>query len=72
MQADLELRCVAEGIGILSKNRSIRLFFLDVGYVVGASEGRETTIVYTEHLRLGNVHGSPITIQELRRLKVIL
>lgn len=65
----LEMKCVHEG-HLGGDNGSIRWFYLDTGQLIGASEGKETTIVYAEWNRLGDLHGSPITKEELKKLGV--
>jgi hypothetical protein len=40
--------------------------------VIGASDGALTRFVYVEHRREGDVHGYPVTEDELRRMGVRL
>lgn len=57
---------------MIAQSGAVRSFYLQLNETVGASEGVETNIVYAEYHRMGDVHGSPITRQELQRLGVIL
>jgi hypothetical protein len=67
---EIELACLDEGIELPPANRGrTRRFCQDLGFVVGASKGEETTWVYVEWAIAGDVHGRPITLEELRRTK---
>ena len=70
-QEALEMRCVRHG-RLIGVEGSVKMFFMDAKILVGASEGFETQYVYAEHNWLGDVHGRPISEQELRRLGVRL
>ena len=76
----LEMQCVRDGIDngreILNDDGTrdhpnIREFWMDCGEVVDASWGRETTYVFAvwEYFadELNEVHGRPMTLDELRR-----
>ncbi len=45
---------------------AVRMYYRDLGRVIGASDGQETTFIYVEYGQAGPVHGRPITKQELR------
>ncbi len=47
----------------------VRRFCLNLSFVVGASGGEETTWVYVEWAIGGEVHGRPITLDELTQGK---
>jgi hypothetical protein len=68
---ELELRCIRTGT-LIEEVGSVRSYYLDVGRIIGASNGLETSIVYAEHNRTGDVHGSPISPQELQRMGVTI
>ena len=40
---------------------------METGYIIGASSGKETSYLYVEHLACGQVHGRPVTVDDLRR-----
>jgi hypothetical protein len=65
----LELDCVAKG-QLIDESGSVRSYYMDVGYLIGASDGMETTIVYAEHGRSGDLHGRPITKEQLAKAGV--
>ena len=44
-----------------------RMYYMDMEKLVGASAGQETNFLYVEYLSSGEVHGRPITVDELRR-----
>lgn len=65
---DLEMLCVRNGTELNPGGaRTKRCFFMRMDSVVGASNGEETKYVYAEYLISGEVHGRPITAEELRR-----
>ena len=70
-QRELELGCIDDK-NFIEEQGSVRSYYKDVGEIIGASEGKETRFVYVEHLRYGDVHGCPITEDELRKLGVKL
>jgi len=49
------------------EHRHKRMYFMDVGRIIGASSGNETTCLYAEVLSSGELHDRPITIDDLRR-----
>ncbi len=70
-QKELEMRCLAEGrvdeAALLTQG--IREYWMDCEQVIGASLGKETTFVFVQWQVCGDVnevHGRPITLQELR------
>lgn len=46
--------------------RHKRMYFMDMGYIIGASSGFETSYLYVEYLSCGSVHGRPVTVDNLR------
>lgn len=65
-QEKMELACIANGI-FFREHRHKRMYFMDTRHIIGASDGAETSLLYVEHLSGGEVHGRPITVDELRR-----
>jgi hypothetical protein len=63
---ELEMRCVREGRMFRETQNAKRCFYLNVGQTIGASNGRETSYVHAEQSIQGEVHGRPISIDELR------
>jgi hypothetical protein len=64
----LEMDCVTFGVELPPDVRpNVRRYYRDMGYVVGASEGELTTIVYAEWCSTGEVHGHPVTVRDLRK-----
>ena len=45
--------------------RTKRSFFCQMNFLVGASSGEETSFVYVEWHQAGDIHGRPITFDEL-------
>jgi hypothetical protein len=70
-QEEIELRCLREGT-LIAEEGSLRMYYMNAGRIIGASAGGETEFVYVEYNRLGDVHGRPITRQDLQRLGVQL
>jgi hypothetical protein len=68
-QEALEMSIIKDGILICQKG-SILMFYMDIGRTIGASAGIETSLVYVEYNTSGDVHGCPISPEELRRLGV--
>lgn len=75
----LELRAVGpspDGVGpneiLPRKTLHTRHFWLDAGHVIGASDGELTSFIYVIYGSSGEVHGYPITAQELKRKGVEL
>lgn len=66
------MRCIREGTMYKQTDDTKRCYYLNVGQIIGASKGRETSYVYAEFLRTGQVHGRPITDAELRQKGVRL
>jgi len=65
---ELVMRCVREGTLLKEVGRKKRYYFMDLGRVIGASNGKETTLICVERLKSGGwTHGRPITEEELRR-----
>jgi hypothetical protein len=48
------------------------MYFMDAGRIIGASEGREVQYIYVEYLTSGEVHGRPVTIEQLRKKGAVL
>lgn len=70
VREELELRCVRQGTELSMSGadpQTKRCFFMRMNAVIGASNGEETEYVFAEYLVSGEVHGRPITVQELRR-----
>ena len=61
---DLEMGCLDQGLE-LPPVENIRRFYQFLPFVVGASAGEETCYVYVEWHSAGDVHGRPITRDEL-------
>jgi hypothetical protein len=56
------------GEEIIAKRTSKRkIYWKQMDHIVGASNGRETSYIYVEYGSMGNVHGRPITKEELRK-----
>ncbi len=54
---------------------NVRMFWRevrDLGFAVGASNGRETNYIYVEYNSSGPVHGRPMTPVELRLKGAVL
>ena len=64
-QRELEMDCVMNG-PFIREIRHKRMFYMDIGRIMGASAGEETRFLYAEWLTTGEVHGRPITVRELR------
>jgi len=62
----LEMACLIDRVAF-RELRNKRMYFIDAGRVIGASEGVETPFLYVEWLSSGEVHGRPITEGELRQ-----
>ena len=62
----VEMVCVACGIP-LGVRRGIRCYYIRMDDVIGFSDGEATCYVYAEWSMDGEVHGRPITRQELIR-----
>jgi hypothetical protein len=71
VQRALEIACV-ERENFIYEDRSVRCYYMDVGRIIGASDGAETQFVYVEYCKDGAVHGRPMTKDQLRELGVIL
>ena len=54
-------------VHLIRETGSKRTFWRDLGVVIGASDGEETTFVFVEWTASGTVHGRPISAAELRR-----
>jgi len=52
---------------LIKETNSKRIFYRDVGYRVGASDGEETNYIFVEWARDGTVHGRPMGETGLRR-----
>jgi len=65
-QEAMEMGCIAPE-RLFSVLRHKRMYFMDIGRIIGASSGEETSVLYVEHLTSGEVHGRPITANDLRR-----
>lgn len=61
----LEMRCLSDG-RFLYERGPVRYYWFDYGEIIGASKGEQTTYVLIEYHQNGNVHGHPVTWQELR------
>jgi hypothetical protein len=68
-QQMLELQCV-DAANFIGEDGTVRMYYMDLGVMVGASCGEETNLIYAEHDAMGHVHGRPIAAQELRQLGV--
>jgi hypothetical protein len=66
-QKQLELGCIGSGV-LVNDDGAVRAYYQDVGQIIGASYGEETTLVWSEWGKSGRtVHGRPISKQELKR-----
>lgn len=65
-RCNLEMQCVRKG-SLVKEDEHMRQYYLNVGETIGASKGQETSYVYAEFLKTGQVHGRPITEGELQR-----
>jgi hypothetical protein len=63
---ELEMLCVRTGEE-LGGHAFVRDFWLRFDFVVGASKGEETHYFLAEWASSGDVHGRPISAEELRR-----
>jgi hypothetical protein len=63
---DLEMRCRREGQQLPYARGPTRYYWLKLDRVVGASKGEETHYLLVEHAISGEVHGHPMTWQELK------
>jgi hypothetical protein len=72
-RTEIETVSLGLGVEIVEKQQPHkRVFWRRMAATVGASNGRETDLIYVEYGRQGNVHGRPITEAELRRKGVKL
>jgi hypothetical protein len=63
---ELELACVDKGTEILPPpNPRIKAFYTDLGTTVGASKGEETTYIFVTWEDTGEIHGRPMTRDQL-------
>lgn len=67
LQEKMEIACVRPQ-NLFATRGHKRMYFMDMGYIIGASAGSPTTLIYVEHLTNGQVHGRPVTVNDLRRL----
>ncbi len=65
---EIELSCLEQGTE-LPQQGDVRRFCRRFPFVVGASNGEETDYVYVEWGSGGDVHGRPITRDELVKHK---
>ena len=64
---EIEMRCLREG-RLFSEVYPTRYYWMEFGFVVGASRGEETRFLLVEHdASSGDVHGHPVTRDELAR-----
>lgn len=54
-----------EGVQIQDKCHK-RRFYRDMGQIIGASAGDDTTFIYVEYVNSGPVHGRPMTWKEIQ------
>jgi hypothetical protein len=66
-QQTLELNCIDNGTELPRRSSHKRTFYMDTGTEIGASNGKPTTYIFVEWLSMGEVHGRPITVEELRK-----
>ena len=63
----LEMGCVERGVELPRVHPTKRRYYLEFAFIVGASKGKETKLVYAEWHIKGPVHGRPITWDELQK-----
>lgn len=64
----IEMECVRTGNEMRRDRRvTVKRYWKEFDFVVGASEGMETKYVYAEWHSTNAVHGRPITLDELHR-----
>jgi len=62
----LEMRCRHEGRELPYNGGPTRYYWLKFDRVIGASKGEETHYLLIGHALSGQVHGHPVTWQELK------
>jgi len=65
-QESLEIGCIRDE-NFLKERGVKRAYWMDTGSMIGASNGEETTYIYVEHRREGDVHGRPMTRDQLKK-----
>ena len=63
----IEEECIATGNELPFVIPAKRRFWMQLDFIVGASKGEETGIVYAEWPITNGVHGRPITENELKK-----
>ena len=67
MQEGMELRWVSGGGQFLRESAGKRTFWMDLGMMIGAADGEETTFIFVEWAMSGTVHGRPMSLEGLRK-----
>ena len=57
------------GTEFQSPKPHVSYFFKDMGRIIGASDGQLVQFIFVKYNSSGDVHGQPISEQELRRKK---
>lgn len=70
-QEQMEMACIAPA-RLFREIGHKRMYFSDMGHIIGASSGEQTQYLYVEHLTNGQVHGRPATADDLRRKGAVL
>jgi len=62
----LELACQTDGL-LLAERGPVRYYWCQFDGVIGASRGVETAFLLVEHHITGDLHGHPVTWDELKK-----